>query len=332
MSLPMSCSMPRWPASIDSETELLAYLNDKHTPAIGRFVYDRDYIRAHIHTRDETIYTLEDGTTPWYSVVFGRVRAPASYEGGHSTVVIDNGGSAHQGLNAVFEAQLSTLAAPVGHDDDVDCDNSANIRVLPCTDADRTSRSGGSFIELHLSHAGGTHCTFYTPVPGTLGDELEIHAQVKTVDVPLRAGDWVLALVSLHRRHSDVNEVRSYELLARHIRVLLFDMDDNDGSTTSTMSGEEIASGCSLTHASQSATADYAAPEVLPQPKTPLARRTQRTRHTVSPYNINAPISITVWTYADEYCAFTQARRTLRPVLTKQNNLEVIVERERGHN
>jgi hypothetical protein len=163
------------------------------------------------------------------------------------------GADADDQTKCAFTKQLHLLAQAVKWDDDLDCDASRvsytsalnalseplilkDVRVTPCTDADCVKGSGGTWIELHISHAGAEFTTVYTAGKGTSNLDEAVPTDYKTY--PLRKGDWVLSTATLHRRDDAVwdrrvrryawssrqisDRLQEYELLARHLRILRF--------------------------------------------------------------------------------------------------------------
>ncbi|KAJ7507783.1 hypothetical protein B0H11DRAFT_1902812 [Mycena galericulata] len=184
---------------------------------------------------DSSAYTTEDGTQAFTCLVFGHVKNAPSSIGSHCTFVLDCGATDTQAACDAFEAQIELLTELVGEDDKIDLLGSASIRVVPWTDADRTTQSGGLNITMHTTHAGGTRCVVYTPTDEV--DVFDIDQPQRALDYPFKAGDWVVASVTLHRRESEVQKVRSYELLARHIRVFPAGMLDTKAVPLPTGSG-----------------------------------------------------------------------------------------------
>ncbi|KAJ7130152.1 hypothetical protein C8R44DRAFT_871990 [Mycena epipterygia] len=247
---------PQWPTDVSCMGDLIHYLRECDPVALGHSSYRKDFFPpiSGSYASDETAYTEEDRTTVFKTMIIGRVLATPVFSGGHCTFLLDGGDNGNQ-TPAAFDHQLRALVTPVGEDDDIDCDNSANYRVLPWSDADRTTRSGGSYIELHLSHSGGSKATVYTPVEGT--DELEVEVPARAKDFTFRVGDWVLAMATLHRRNPLASDdTRAYEILVRHLRVLPResfdcalnpdDADSEDGTITQPSSPEHEAGPSSL--------------------------------------------------------------------------------------
>ncbi|KAJ7119800.1 hypothetical protein C8R44DRAFT_878190 [Mycena epipterygia] len=289
-----------------------------------RIEYQTDFFPplAGSYARDESAYIAKDRLSIFGAMVIGRVMSTPLFSGGHCTFTMDGGESGHASQD-VFVRQLRTLAVPVGDDDDIDCDNSANYRVLPWTDADRTTRSGGSYIELHLSHDGGSKTTVYTPVDGS--DDLEIEVPRLAKDFSFRVGDWILALM--------------YELLARHLRVFpqeTFDWSHNtdaadvdDGTLSGPSSPEpgnllpsmvlticpsDLDNVASTTQADDADTAADDLPELL---AAPVARQAEF-RYRTPPPNELAPVPQTP-AREERVTRVTPARTDPYPLRTRRN-------------
>ncbi|KAJ7445753.1 hypothetical protein B0H11DRAFT_1930437 [Mycena galericulata] len=214
----MERQRPQWPSAIPSLDHLLQYLQTSQPIALFNAKVNTDFRSPRRNwVFDSSAYTTEDGTQAFTCLVFGHVKNVPSSIGGHCTFVLDCGATDMQAACDAFEAQIELLTDLVGEDDKIDLLGSASIRVVPWTDADRTTQSGGLNITMHTTHAGGTRCVVYTPTDEV--DVFDMDQPQRAVDYPFKAGDWVVASVTLHRRESEVQKVRSYELLARHIRV-----------------------------------------------------------------------------------------------------------------
>ncbi|KAJ7902441.1 hypothetical protein B0H13DRAFT_1882461 [Mycena leptocephala] len=195
MRLPMKS--PSWPENLADVGNVLEFLGRSSTPALSTCKFNGDFLPPVFgsYAYDESAYTDLLGQ-PYY------------------------GADADDQTKCAFTKQLHLLAQAVKWDDDLDCDASRDVRVTPCTDADRVKGSGGTWIELHISHAGAEFTTVYTAGKGTSNLDEAVPTDYKTY--PLRKGDWVLSTATLHRRDDAVWDRREYELLARHLRILRF--------------------------------------------------------------------------------------------------------------
>ncbi|KAJ7446251.1 hypothetical protein B0H11DRAFT_1930257 [Mycena galericulata] len=174
---------------------------------------------------DMSSYTTEEGSRRFVPLIFGRIKHQPRTVNGGCTFILHCGTTQLAAAREAFDGQLQLLADLVGEGDDIDWgEPAANyVYVEPWTDADRSTGSGGLNITVLC---GGAMCTVYTPTDEP--DEFEIHHPLREADYPWKAGDWIVASVTLHRRVTNVPPHRSYELIARHLRVLPSEIFDAD--------------------------------------------------------------------------------------------------------
>ncbi|KAJ7446254.1 hypothetical protein B0H11DRAFT_1930260 [Mycena galericulata] len=222
---------PEWPSFIYSLASLLEYLETCQPVALYRSEHGSDFRSPqHNWIFDLSAYTIEDGTRPFTCVLFGRVKNAPALVDGHCTLVLDCGCTQIAAACEAFEAQIKVLTGLVAKDNVLHRLGSTNMRVVPWTDADPSTQGGGETITVHTAHTGGTHCVVYTPTDDM--DEFEVDQPQRATDYPFKAGDWIVASATLHRRESGVERHRSYEILARHVRVFPSDMFDLEAHRT----------------------------------------------------------------------------------------------------
>ncbi|KAJ7451869.1 hypothetical protein B0H11DRAFT_2246292 [Mycena galericulata] len=297
---PVTSSKPRHNASaadcyyntIPSLQYLLQYLQTSQPIALFNAKVDYDFRSPHQNwVFDSTAYTTEDGTQPFTCLVFGHVKKAPESIGGHCTFLLDCGSTEIQAACDAFEAQIELLTNLVAEDDKLDLSGNVSLRVVPWTDADRTTQSGGLNITMHTTHAGGMRCVVYTPTDAV--DEFQVHQPQRAVDYPFKAGDWVVASVTLHRRESEVQKVRSYEILARHVRVFTaekFDIRPVTASPALTPAHTAQTTPQSDTRpvrAPAAVTPAYAPPRT--PPRTPKAPRSEQLRGPAQPSTSSRP-------------------------------------------
>ncbi|KAJ7492994.1 hypothetical protein B0H11DRAFT_2228322 [Mycena galericulata] len=213
---------PKWPPYLSSLSSLLDYLRTCEPVALYRAKFKEDFISPPppYAPPEPSVFATPDVNAPFAAMLFGR-----EYKYGHCTFAIDGGPVDTTISHEIFGMQLSTLAAPVAQGDDDDFDAGIYMRVETWSDTDRSTRTGGTSIIIHLADAEGQRCRVYTPVESAFlsgdGDfELDFDVPMHTAQYKFGVGDWIVALVTLHCRKSYVNGTRDYEILARHLRVL----------------------------------------------------------------------------------------------------------------
>ncbi|KAJ7086505.1 hypothetical protein C8R44DRAFT_893570 [Mycena epipterygia] len=265
---------PLWPTSLCDISDVLDFISDPVQPALthDNFLVDFHPPVYGSYARDETAYTCDDGT-PYKTWIFGRISRPVTWDDCHRRFWIENGGEGTARVTRAFSAQISELARPVKHDDDLDCDADQDTAVHAWTNAERLDMSGGCWIEIHVDHASTQSCTVHRQ----LSDEsIELTASIhrNVASYPLKMGDWVLIQATLHKREDRCGWfLRDYEILARHVRVLRLDGND--------VSPETKSVEASIPHAfADAASTDRGSSEVIentePAPKTPKIRKTAR--------------------------------------------------------
>jgi hypothetical protein len=236
---------PNWPDELPTLTSVLDFLHRVSTPSLGACHFNIDFLPPVFgsYAYDESAYTTDDGQ-PYYAYVFGQVTRPVvslkkwsilpltvsgqTIDDLHLTFRIGIPPDSDHRVRDSFARQLVMLARPVKWDDDLDCDNGhvsclfsivlrcpmffQDVRITPCTDSDRLSLSSGSWIDIHIAHAGAEFATVYAPSEGTNHLHRSVPTKYKTY--PLREGDWVLFTATLHRRDDTVwdRRVRNHML------------------------------------------------------------------------------------------------------------------------
>ncbi|KAJ7692071.1 hypothetical protein B0H17DRAFT_1133337 [Mycena rosella] len=190
--------------------------------ALHKSTYGQNFFAAQYgsYAPDEMCFTLDDLRTPFQAMIFGRVIRPAMAAKNRRTLfALSFWCSPPQWGWTMIETRKAQMWVYASSFLAYTEDTQYNKRVDVCTNVDRTTRTGGSFIDIHLSHAGGLYCTTYTPDDES-GD-LEVEHPRSSEHYSFARGDWVLALVTYHTCGlGPFSPDRSYELLARHIRVL----------------------------------------------------------------------------------------------------------------
>ncbi|KAJ7084459.1 hypothetical protein B0H15DRAFT_802521 [Mycena belliarum] len=212
---------PTWPDNLTSLATVLAFLREPSTPALLGADLDRDFFppnRNH-YAPDVTAYCNAD-RTPFYFYVLGQVSGPVAFVDLQRRVRINAGGRGSL-ADQWFVQQLKPIESAIKLDEDEDYAAARRMEVQTCTDADGDLGSDGTYVELLVDYLGGGRCTVHTAHPAT--GELVASVPELSKDWPLRTGDWVLVLATMHKRCSYVFEFRDYDILARHIRVLQFD-------------------------------------------------------------------------------------------------------------
>ncbi|KAJ7451867.1 hypothetical protein B0H11DRAFT_2235352 [Mycena galericulata] len=227
MHSPAQC--PPWPPTLPSMDALLDYLNKSEPPALFLTSYGVHFSSPkHNWSFDVSAYRNADASAPFVAMIFGRVEAPPTFEDRQCVFHIDGGSAIPERAASAFRTQISVLTAPMCDKNEKEADSSSTgaepIRfksepIDAWTDVDQRTRTGGSRITLHV-WADGTS-TVHTPKPDST--ELNVHSPRRVASFPFAAGDWVVASVTLHRRDHDV---KVYQVLARHIRVLPQDAFD----------------------------------------------------------------------------------------------------------
>ncbi|KAJ7158203.1 hypothetical protein C8R43DRAFT_1124824 [Mycena crocata] len=191
----------------------------------------------HLWSTDGSCYVDECGEF-FHFYVFGQAKTGVEFVDAHRRFKVQIPPDVDAAVADAFNIQMYNLGEAVREDDDLDCDKSLDMDVRPCTDVGRKDFTGGTWIELHVDHVGFKRATFF--YADTKGDLIPT-VPLSCSDWPLKAGDWILAEATLHKRESLTFEYRQYELLARNVRVLTLDTipDDNTLSDTSTAAHED---------------------------------------------------------------------------------------------
>ncbi|KAJ7671030.1 hypothetical protein B0H17DRAFT_1141670 [Mycena rosella] len=175
-----------------------------------------------------------DGTTgSFFTTIFGRIQRPVSlivrqsFEDWQRTFRVDCPPTAPPELQIAFQDQLYNFAFPVKVDDIKDVDNEEvlapvaldtaynlqTLAVFTCTDAERSTATGGLYMEVHVDNANGERCIFHEVVNGTL----KSRAPRGDADWLLKEGDWVVLRATLHRTLT--TSYRSYYVVATDLRI-----------------------------------------------------------------------------------------------------------------
>ncbi|KAJ7741061.1 hypothetical protein B0H16DRAFT_1728701 [Mycena metata] len=205
---------PRWP-SVKTLPALLSYLGHVATPTLANSEYGVDFINPVKGSRvaDDTVFTNLDAQ-PCKMWVYGSVASRVSRKGGNLVLRIKSPNDPES--SAIFQQQLNSLARPVIWHDKADESKENAVLVQTCTDTDRETGDGGSWVDVHLEYGGKQMAEV-----SVRGEEGYLATRPYLIaDFPLFVGDTVLLWVSLHQRESWSRNHRDFELLATHVRVI----------------------------------------------------------------------------------------------------------------
>ncbi|KAJ7231370.1 hypothetical protein C8J57DRAFT_1581132 [Mycena rebaudengoi] len=177
MSDPMTTK--NLPDELRSFKDLYTYLKSSKPIALSEAIFEVDFHEpvTHQYTPDFSAYTNDDDSI-FYTVIFGQVSG------------VSCGAEAGPDLQASFTKQLNAVAAAVMRDDNLDKDS--HMQVVLCTDTNRVSATGGTYLEM----------------------------RVRNVEVAPKAGDWIIAVASIHRHTVHVNDIREYRVVSKEVRVI----------------------------------------------------------------------------------------------------------------
>ncbi|KAJ7832520.1 hypothetical protein B0H14DRAFT_3712033 [Mycena olivaceomarginata] len=177
-----------WPADITDLGDLLAFLSRRTTPSLLHDIYNVDFLPPVFgsYSTDETACVREDGSF-YLPLIFGRVCSEP--EIAHASCLFRI--AAGDGMaTSAFNNQLNQLAAVVRDADDDDWQTGTDTRVHICTNTDRRTMAGGTWIEVSSHYA-----PFYVEEGGILVEKKPAHI----LDYPLDVGQWVLVQCRLQR-------------------------------------------------------------------------------------------------------------------------------------
>ncbi|KAJ7233420.1 hypothetical protein C8J57DRAFT_1249899 [Mycena rebaudengoi] len=223
-------STPNWPAHLATEADLVTYLQNARPLALSQAIFGVDFHEPLEQRRDCTAYT-QDNETPFETTIVGRVSQKVTFSYGHRTLRLSTGEPGSD-LDRVFTEQLGLLSDAMEHDD-----YPLNWAIHFPTDTSPPAVAAASYLELHVDHDSTRKCTVYT---GNTGLDMAVPC---TADVfPIREGDWIIGVVSLHRCDSALNDDRAYKILARHVRVLKLAVPVSPPSDSSTLEAPDDVS------------------------------------------------------------------------------------------
>ncbi|KAJ7612375.1 hypothetical protein DFH06DRAFT_1147295 [Mycena polygramma] len=213
---PTTDASPTWPPTVSTFAELASFLNGVGTETFATSSYRCHFFppRYGSHAQDESAYTSDDEREPYQFMLFGRVRNPELtddqplHEPRH-TFFLEGGHDLPNDLRKLFAEQTEVLMEPVIQDDVLRRDEIVEV----CTDADRITGKGGSFIEVFYSDS-----TLHVAQDG----HPQVYADWRN-NHPLTVGDWVLLEGTYHRQENFLSGGPiEYFIQARHVRLLEF--------------------------------------------------------------------------------------------------------------
>ncbi|KAJ6604140.1 hypothetical protein DFH09DRAFT_1067898 [Mycena vulgaris] len=203
---------------IASMGELMEYVDTCSPAALCHSNFEKDFHlpASQGHVEDGTAYT-KDGLNPFETVIFGRIRNPVRLRDFHRTFRIDCDEAAPKDVRDAFVDQLTHFGAAVSKDNDVNNNSGEGILVYSCTDSDRSTGSGGTYLEVHVDLLNTKRCHFYEMQDG------ERQVRIPT-QWPFKKGDWVVFRATLHRyTNSLISSLivrQEYYVLATHLCVV----------------------------------------------------------------------------------------------------------------
>ncbi|KAJ7773096.1 hypothetical protein B0H16DRAFT_138707 [Mycena metata] len=237
LTMTINPSAPLWPSALKNLDELRVYLDNPTTPALWRAIHQIDFHTPEpgLKVADASAYTDDDRNIKSF-VLFGQVRQAAKLQRDHLSLFISLKDDAPDDLQDKFAKQTEALWRPVRYDDLEDGDHNEYAQAERCEDCDRTTGARGINIEVHLAHMGSERTLVYVEGPAGLT------CSVPTILFPIGVADWLLISATLHRRWNGTTaDNRRYELLARHLRVLRFDDEDDDATLSEHSESETVA-------------------------------------------------------------------------------------------
>ncbi|KAJ7280697.1 hypothetical protein C8J57DRAFT_1219999 [Mycena rebaudengoi] len=202
-------------------------------------IYNVDFHTPVVYRSDCTALT-NDEESVFYTTLFGKAAGPVRSLDGHRTFRMEWGNEGGDALAKLFYARFSPFGAVVLDDNNNDeiVGTLQNIAVTMCADINRATGTGGSYLELHVSHVGTTRCSVHTgPTP------TKVCIPTLLEDHPVRAGDWVVAIASLHKRCTEIHQDRmltprqDYEFLIKEMRTLTLSAAAASGEAESPVGG-----------------------------------------------------------------------------------------------
>ncbi|KAJ6471297.1 hypothetical protein C8R47DRAFT_1222266 [Mycena vitilis] len=198
-----------WKANVNKYSDLLNFVREQGSRSLAGAVYGSDFIPP-VDCPGATEFTDENQTGMYDFMVFGRVRSNPDPTDRSNSYFIEGPGRQYGALQALFDRQLETLSTVIIGEDELN-DPHRLEPCKPCTDSDRVTGKGGSYIEFSVGK---------TLLHGT--DHNILVMDRVAAKQALHPGDWILMAATLHcAKDPDGDCVTSYFLIAEHIRVLV---------------------------------------------------------------------------------------------------------------
>ncbi|KAF8217214.1 hypothetical protein K438DRAFT_1748310 [Mycena galopus ATCC 62051] len=211
----MSHSKSDWPPSIVNRQEMLDFLYRPTTPALVKDIYSVDFVPGTYgsYARDKTACTYDDGS-PYSPYLFGRVCEGVRFKDCKYTIRVAAGDNL---LASAFDAQMLQLA-------------SMDTLVHACTNSDRQTMAGGTWIELVVWFA-----PFFVEEDGKLVEAGSTHPR----GYSLAVGDWVMVQCRLQRRDTSTGDrTRFFTIATERLRKLNFNDSPEPQSDAETLSDD----------------------------------------------------------------------------------------------
>ncbi|KAJ6489224.1 hypothetical protein C8R47DRAFT_1215578 [Mycena vitilis] len=204
-----TASTPRWPNTISDFQELASFLKGAGAETFATASYRCHFFQPRYgsYAQDESAYTADDEREPYRFLIFGRVRKPEPENGHRHTFFLEGSDDLPDDLKKLFMEQTEVLMEPVLEDDLMRRDEQVEV----CTDGDRITGKGGTYIEVFYSDST-LHCQG--------GDSEQLYTDWRA-EHPLVVGDWVLLEGTYHRQENYLSGGPiQYFIQASHVRVL----------------------------------------------------------------------------------------------------------------
>ncbi|KAJ7219000.1 hypothetical protein C8J57DRAFT_1482693 [Mycena rebaudengoi] len=169
------------PDELRSFKDLYTYLKSSKPIALSEAIFEVDFHEPVTHQYTPDFSAYTNDDDSIFIPSYS-VRSRASQ--------LQCGAEAGPDLQASFTKQLNAVAAAVMRDDNLDKDS--HMQVVLCTDTSRVSATGGTYLEM----------------------------RVRNVEVAPKAGDWIIAVASIHRHTVHVNDIREYRVVSKKVRVI----------------------------------------------------------------------------------------------------------------
>ncbi|KAJ7444398.1 hypothetical protein B0H11DRAFT_2233299 [Mycena galericulata] len=214
-----------FPSALHTFHDLLSHLRDCSPQALcnSYFTVDYDAPTMQSYKPDASVYTTD--AKPFLTTIFGQVVGRVKSENHQRTFRIQAGPESGLELVRAFREQADNFAVAVLSDDQKDLANHLTPEVHACSDANRANASDATYMEIHVDNHSDRRCILYKQD----GESLIPTVPVGDSAWPLRAGDWVLMQVTLHKWETmEPYHRRDYRILASRMKVLALTKDGDD--------------------------------------------------------------------------------------------------------